>query len=88
MNRRNAVAEPASNEFVAPGSKPRAATCRHLRSNSMYIFDGRPDGGDDDDDYEPSACWCLLTMKAFGPDDDLVGRPECRDSGRSCYEPL
>jgi hypothetical protein len=53
----------------------------------MYIFDSRPDGGEDDD-YEPSACWCLLTSKSFGPDDDLVGSRECRDSGRSCYEPL
>ena len=53
----------------------------------MYIFDGRPDGTDDDD-YEPSAFWCLQTMKAFGPDDDLVGRRECRDCGRPCYEPL
>jgi hypothetical protein len=53
----------------------------------MYVFDRPPDGGEDDD-YEPSSCWCLLTMKAFGPDDGLVGRRDCRDSGRSCYEPL
>jgi hypothetical protein len=54
----------------------------------MYIFDGRPDGSEGEADYETSACWCLLTSKAFGPDEDLVGGRECRDSGRSCYEPL
>jgi hypothetical protein len=87
VNRRNAVADPAANESAAPASQALGAPCRHLRSNGMYIFDGRPDGSDDDD-HEPSACWCLLTMKAFGPDDDLVSRRECRDPGRPCYEPL
>lgn len=87
MTRRTAVDEPASNDPAAPASRPLATPCRHLRSNSMYIFDVVPDGGEDDD-YEPSACWCLLTSKAFGPDDDLVSRRDCRDSGRSCYEPL
>jgi hypothetical protein len=87
VRRRNTMADPAPNESAAPASRPLGAPCRHLRSNSMYIFDGRPDGSEDDD-YEPSGCWCLLTMKAFGPDDELVGRRDCRDSSRSCYEPL
>ncbi len=87
MNRRDAMTDPASNESAAPAARPLGVPCRHLRSNSMYIFDGRPDG-DEDDDYEPSACWCLLTSKAFGPDDSLVALRDCRDTGRSCYEPL
>jgi len=87
VNRRDAVADTAPNESAGPAHGALAAPCRYLRSNGMYIFDGRPDGTDDDD-YEPSGSWCLQTMKAFGPDDDLVGRRECRDSGRPCYEPL
>jgi hypothetical protein len=87
VNRPNAMADPASNESAAAASRPLGATCRHWRSNSLYIFDGPPDGSEDDD-YEPSACWCLLTMKPIGPDDDLVSRRQCRDSGRPCYEPL
>ena len=70
-----------------PAARSLAARCRHLRSNGMYIFDSLPDG-DEDDDYQPSACRCLHTMKNYGPDDDFVGRRECRDSGRSCYEAL
>jgi hypothetical protein len=70
-----------------PAALALAAMCRHLRSNGMYIFDNLSDGNEDDD-YQPSACWCLHTMKNYGPDDDFVGRRECRDSGRSCYEPL
>lgn len=63
------------------------APCRHLRSNGMYIFDRMPDG-DDEGDYEPSACWCLHTMTNYGPDDRFVELRECRDPARSCYEPL
>jgi hypothetical protein len=87
VNRRDDVADTAPNETPRSGPGSLAAPCRHLRTNGMYIFDGASDGTDDDD-YEPSACWCLQTMKSFGPDDDLVGRRECRDSGRPCYEPL
>lgn len=87
MNRRNAMADPAPTESAAAGSRPPGVLCRHLRSNSMYIFDGLPDG-DEAAEYEPTTCWCLLTSKPFGPDDRLVGRRECRDSQRSCYEPL
>jgi hypothetical protein len=81
------MADTAPNELAGAGPGPTAPPCRHLRTNGMYIFDGQPDGTDEDD-YEPSGFWCLRTMKAFGPDDDLVGRRECRDSGRPCYEPL
>jgi hypothetical protein len=87
VNRRTAMADPDSNDSAAAPPRPLGPICRHLRSNSMYISDGRPDGIEDDD-YEPSACWCVLTSKAIGPDDDLVGRRACRDSGRTCYQPL
>jgi hypothetical protein len=75
------MADHAPNDTAAGAP---AAPCRHLRYNGMYIFDGQSD----DDDEEASACWCLQTMKSYGPDDSLVGRRECRDSGRPCYEPL
>jgi hypothetical protein len=78
---------PDANDSAATASRPLGPVCRHLRSNSMYTAEGRPDGIEDDD-YEPSACWCLLTSKPIGPDDDLVCRRACRDSGRPCYEPL
>ena len=84
MNRRNAVADPTPNESAPARPESHAAPCRHLRTNGMYVFDSVPD----DDEYETSGAWCQRTMKPFGPDDDFVGRRECRDSGRPCYEPL
>ncbi len=61
--------------------------CRHLRSKGMYIYtDGH--GGQDHDDYDNTAYWCLKSMKNFGPDDELVGRHECNDQSRNCYEPI
>jgi hypothetical protein len=85
VNRRETMAETTPND--RPVVTVRSPVCRHLRTNGMYIFDGASEGAADDD-YEPSACWCLQTMKSFGPDDDLVGRRDCRNAGRSCYEPL
>jgi hypothetical protein len=85
VKRRQSMAETPPDD--PPAAAAPGVTCRHLRANSMYLFDGGT-GGTGDDDYEPSACWCLLTMKAFGPDDDIVSRRDCRNTGRSCYEPL
>ncbi|MGE3818497.1 MAG: hypothetical protein AB7I30_03615 [Isosphaeraceae bacterium] len=64
-----------------------AVPCRHLRNKGMYIYtDGS--GGESHDGYDNSIYWCLQTMKGFGPDDDLVAGEDCRNPGRSCYEPL
>jgi hypothetical protein len=79
--------EPITEPSPAGASTRLKAPCRHLRSNGMYIFDGHL-GDAQDEEYEPSACWCLHTMKNFGPDDRFVGLHECREPGRSCYEPL
>lgn len=84
MTRLDAMADAAPEDAAPARPDPPAATCRHLRNNGMYVFDGIPD----DEDYESSGYWCQRTMKTFGPDDDLVGRRECREPGRSCYEPL
>jgi len=64
-----------------------AIPCRHLRNKGMYVY---TDGvsGESHEDYDNTIFWCLKTMKEFGPDDDLVGRDECQDPERSCYEPL
>ena len=59
--------------------------CRHLRSKGMYVYtDGHPGGSPDDCDN--TIYWCLQTMKGFGPDDERVDGPDCRDPNRSCYE--
>ena len=84
MTRRVAVDVEGPDDSAPAGPAPLAAPCRHLRTNGMYVFDAIPD----DDEYETSGAWCQRTMKPFGPDDDFVGRRECRDSGRPCYEPL
>jgi hypothetical protein len=53
----------------------------------MYVYtDGQSDHGLDD--YDNTIYWCLKTMKSFGPDDERVDGPECRNPERSCYEPI
>jgi hypothetical protein len=64
-----------------------ASRCRHLRNKGMYVHSDESET-DTDDAFDTTVYWCFETMKAFGPDDQLVGRHECRDSGRTCYEPL
>jgi hypothetical protein len=65
----------------------RLSPCCHLRSAGMYVFnDGSREEGAENDNC--SSYWCSKTMKSFGPNDELVGGRECRDSARACYEPL
>ena len=61
--------------------------CRHLRSKGMSVY---TDGFsvESHEDYDNSIYWCLKTMTGFGPDDYFVGGEDCRDTGRSCYEPM
>ncbi len=61
--------------------------CRHLRNKGMYVYtDGF--GAQPHDDYDNTPHWCLKTMTQFGPDDDMVDASECRQTGRSCFEPI
>ena len=69
---------------AAPGLVP---PCRHLRSKGMYVYNDAS-GVEAHGEYDNSIFWCLQTMKSFGPDDGMVGRVDCCNSGRSCYEPL
>jgi hypothetical protein len=64
-----------------------APLCRHLRNKGMYVYNDGV-GADAHADYDNTIYWCLKTMKEFGPDDDLVGGEDCRNSTRSCYEPF
>jgi hypothetical protein len=65
----------------------QSVPCRHLRNKGMYVY---TDGTSDEtaEDFDSTVYWCLQTMKNFGPDDDMVGGRECRDTARSCYEPF
>lgn len=63
----------------------KVAPCRFLRNRAMYIFDDSVN--EDQGDNDGTSFWCLQTMKGFGPDDEIVGRLDCRLTDRSCYEP-
>lgn len=65
---------------------PTLAPCRHLHNKEMFVWTD-PDPNDPHGDNESTAFWCTVTMKGFGPDDGFVGRIDCRDASRSCYEP-
>jgi hypothetical protein len=53
----------------------------------MYVFsDGQ--GREPHEDYDNSIFWCLKTLKEYGPDDEMVGRADCHNPARSCYEPF
>ena len=76
-----------SNDLPVVEPAPVTAPCRHLRSKGMYVYtDGQY--GQADEDYDNTAYWCLKSMRNFGPDDEIVGRPECNEPSRTCYEPI
>jgi hypothetical protein len=59
--------------------------CRHLLSKGMYITGERiPDK--QRDGVGDGNCWCGHTQCIIGPDDQLVDRPRCSDTGRGCYQ--
>jgi hypothetical protein len=37
-------------------------------------------------DYDNTIFWCQKTLKDIGPDDGFVGREDCRETARRCYE--
>jgi hypothetical protein len=80
-----ASTEPNEQPIAQPQSQ--AAPCRHLRNKGMYVYsDGQ--GGVPHEDYDNTIYWCLKTMKEYGPDDEMVAGPDCRNPERSCYEPF
>lgn len=60
--------------------------CRHLRNKGMYVYHGG--SGEPHDDYDNTVYWCIKTMKGYGPDDEMVGRDDCNNPERTCYEPI
>ena len=76
--------EPTLDDAAPPA--PAGPACRHLRCKGMYVYSDMPEDDLHEEDGN-TAYWCLKTMKEFGPDDGLVGGHDCRDPGRSCYEP-
>ena len=79
------MTEPEPTEL--PLSEPQAPRCRHLRNKGMYVYsDGQ--GPEPHEDYDNSIFWCVKTLKEYGPDDEMVGRADCHNPARSCYEPF
>ena len=64
---------------------PPAAQFRRLRKKGMYVYtDGfHAEGGGD---YDNTIFWCQKTLKDIGPDQGFVGREDCREGSRPCYE--
>jgi hypothetical protein len=61
-----------------------ASPCRHLRSKGMYVYtDGYDEHQQENEGYDNTIYWCLKTMKEFGPDDEFVGGPECKNPERT-----
>jgi len=59
--------------------------CKHLRTKMSYVPDVDNSEFWRSSNSTTHAYWCLLTMQPAGPDDGLVGPPECRNS-RRCFE--
>lgn len=70
-----------------PIAEPPAPPCRHLRNKGMYVYSGGQ-SREPHADYDNTIYWCLKTMKEYGPDDERVDGPDCRNPERSCYEPF
>ena len=70
-----------------PNPPASQSPCCHLRHKGMYVYtDGQ--SRDPHSDYDNTIYWCLKTMKEYGPDDQMVAGPDCRDPARTCYEPI
>lgn len=70
-----------------PPSSTPPVPCRHLRNKGMLVYN---EGAFDTrhEDYDNTVFWCVETLKGFGPDDEMVGREDCANSDRACYEPF
>jgi len=70
-------------EIESPHAAGLPAVCRYIRTKTAYgnviAYDGWQQGGS-----STAAYWCLQTMGASGPDDQLVEPRQCC-VGRSCF---
>ncbi|WP_165253156.1 hypothetical protein [Paludisphaera soli] len=68
-----------------PAPSQPGPPCRHLRFKGMYVYtDVAP--SEEPGEYDNTIFWCQKTLKDFGPDQGFVGREDCRDGSRACYE--
>jgi hypothetical protein len=58
--------------------------CMHLRSKGMYVT-GKLAPSHETDGVGDGYCWCNLTQKVLGPDQEMVERGLCLE-GRGCYQ--
>ena len=79
------MSEPSSERLDSAAEAIVAPPCRFLRSKGMYVY---TDGsyGESHEDYDNTIYWCQKTQKDFGPDHAYVGRPDCCEASRGCYE--
>ena len=77
---------PAQRHGAWPIASLGRTPCRHLRNKGMYVYHGG--SGEPHDDYDNTVYWCVKTMKGYGPDDEMVGRDDCNNPERTCYEPV
>ncbi len=64
----------------------RRSVCRNFRSKKMYTAGGDPSYDElSADSY--AHCWCLTTLREFGPDQKICDLTRCLP-GRSCFEAL
>ena len=76
------MADPAEE---APGTPELGPPCRYLRFKGMYVYTDET-STDEPQDYDNTIFWCQKTLRDMGPDDNFVGRDDCRETGRTCYE--
>jgi len=72
--------------FIKNPDHPELPICKHLRTKASYVPDLR------NEHYMSvhhpySPYFCLKTLRAIGPDDDVVCTEECTPN-RVCFQPL
>ena len=76
----------ATSEAAAEPSPPiLGPRCRHTRSKGMYVYTDVPEV-EDHGDYDSTIFWCQKTLNDIGPDQGFVGREDCCNTSRRCYE--
>lgn len=75
----------ADHQDEAPGESQPGPPCQYLRSKGMYVYTD-DSASEESLDYDNTIFWCQKTLKDIGPDEGFVGREDCRDAARACYE--
>ena len=68
-----------------PAPSPPGPPCLYLRSKGMFVYTD-DSASEETSDYDNTIFWCQKTLKDIGPDEGFVGRDDCRDTARGCYE--